>query len=251
MKSMKKYFRKLRTVLCMLSLVFLTLNGFAQEQQTQTSSGFSLNFGIKGGVNFHEFTNQPPHMGGGMGYSLGVFGLYEFNDMLALQMELGYFQQGGTYLKFYDDTRFGVPESFFSKNVKDASVILHNIYVPLQAKVTFSSQAYIPRLLIGPYMDYNFAAKETFEKTGEIEDGVYVTSNGSAVVTDQYEMFQFGIVAGLEFVIPTDKNWDMLFGVSYKYGLTPAKKAYSYIDYYTVNEDFNTNALSITLGVKF
>jgi hypothetical protein len=246
---MKKYFKKLGIALCILSLVFLTFNGFTQEEQT--SSGFSLNYGIKGGVNFHEFTDQPPHMGGKMGLSLGVFGLYEFTDLIALQMELGYFQQGGTYVQFIDDTRFDVPESFFSKNVKDASVTLHNIYVPLQATITMFPQTYMPRFLIGPYMDVTFAAKESYQKTGEIEDNIYVTTMGSAVVTDQYEMFQFGVVAGIEFVIPTDKDWNMLFGVSYKYGLTPVKKSYSYIDYFTVTEDFNTNALLITLGIQF
>lgn len=249
MKSMKKYSEKLRIALCMLSIVFFTFSSHAQEEQSD--QGNTINYGIKGGVTFHEFTNQPPHTGGKMGFSAGVFGSYEFSDLIALQMELGYFQQGGTYVQFIDDTRFGVPESYISKNVKNASVTLHNIYVPLQAKLTIFSQSYLPKLLIGPYLDVNFAATESYQKTGEIEDDIYVTTNGDAVVTDQYEMFQFGAVAGMEFYIPTNANWNMLLGISYKYGIMPVKKSYSYIDYYAVTEDFNSNALSITLGIQF
>ncbi len=249
MKYMEKYSGKLKIVLCTLSIVFFTFSSYAQE--AQSDQGNTINYGIKGGVTFHEFTNQPPHTGGEMGFLAGVFGSYEFSDLIALQMELGYFQQGGTYIQFKDDTRFGVPESFVSKNVKDASVTLHNLYIPLQAKFSPFSQSYLPKLLIGPYLDVNFAATESYQKTGEIEDDVYITTSGDAVVTDQYEMFQVGAVAGLEFIIPTNANWNMIFGISYKYGLMPAKKSYSYIDYYAVTEDFYTNALSITIGVQF
>jgi len=246
---MKKYFGKLWIVFSVFALVFST-GVYAQEEQSDGGGG-SFNFGFKTGVNFHEFTSQPPHTGGKMGFLAGGYALYEFSDLIAVQIELAYFQQGGTYVQFIDDTRFGAPENFFTKNVKNASATLHNVYIPLQAKLTFFSQPYLPKLLIGPYMDINFAATESYQKTGEIDDNIYVTTKGDAVVTDQYQTLQFGAMAGLEFNIPTGTDWDMIFGVTYKYGISPVKKSYSYIDYYAVTEDFYTNALAITLGVEF
>lgn len=246
---MKKFYGKIWIFVC--TLVLLTsLGAIAQEEESSGGSD-AFKYGINAGVNFHEFTSQPPHTGSKMGYSAGVFALYGFNDQIALQLDVAYFQQGGTYVQFIDDTRFGASENYFTKNVKNSSVTLHNVYIPLQAKLNLFSQPFLPKLLIGPYLDVNFAATESYERTGEIEDNVYVTSEGDAVVTDQYELLQVGATAGVEFYIPTGQDWNMIFGVHYKYGITPVKKSYSYVDYYLVTEDFYTNSLSITLGVEF
>jgi hypothetical protein len=237
----------------LLGLLVLGTSGAIKAQEGQSGdekSGTSLNYGFKAGTNFHSFTNQQPHTSGKIGYSAAAFGRYSFSDLLAVQMELGYFQQGGKYVEFIDESRYGAPESYATKYVKDADVTLHNVYVPVQAHLSFFDKAYLPDLLIGPYMDVNFAATETYEKTGQIDDN-FVTTTGADVVTDQYEMFQFGATAGLSFNVPTSKDFSFLFDVSYKYGIFPVKESYSYIDFYNVADDINSNALSVTVGVKF
>jgi hypothetical protein len=250
---MKDELKQFRIVFFCFFVIIMTSNLKAQEEGSgeSKSSMNNIEYGIKVGAVYHNFTNLPPHTSGKMGFTAGIFGTYPFSDLIAVQLDLAYFQQGGKYIMFKDDTRFGVTESFVSKNVKDASVTLHNVYVPLQAKLNLFSQSYLPKILIGPYMDFNFYATESYQRTGEIEDNIYGTAIGNDVVTDQYEQFQFGVMAGLEFQIKTGSSWDMLFGVSYKYGLTPAKKSFSYIDYFAVSEDLYTNALSMTLGIKF
>ena len=237
----------------LLGLLLLGSSGAirAQEEQSdEKTSGTSLSFGFKAGTNFHSFTDQQPHTSGKIGYSAAAFGKYPFSGLFAVQMEVGYFQQGGNYVKFIDETRYGAPENYDTKHVKDASVTLHNVYVPLQAHLSFFDKVYLPDLLIGPYMDVNFAATESYEKTGQINDQ-FVTTTGSNVVTDQYMMLQFGATAGLSFSIPTSKDFSFLFDVSYKYGIFPVKESYSYIDFYNVADDINSNALSVTVGVKF
>jgi len=224
---------------------------FAQDEESDDSkSSMPLSYGFKAGTNFHNLTEQPPHTGGKIGFSAGAFATYPISDLFSVQIDIAYFQQGGTYVKFIDETRYGAPENFYTKHVKDASVTLHNVYVPLQAKFSMFDKAYLPDLLVGPYMDVNVSATENYEKTGQINDQ-YVTTNGADIVTDQYKMFQFGATAGLNFNISTSKDFSFLFEISYKYGIFPVKESYSYIDFYGVNEDINSNALSVSVGLKF
>jgi hypothetical protein len=249
---MKKNALIVKIVLLGLLVIGISSTLKAQDDQSgeETSSTTSFSYGFKAGTNFHSFTDQQPHTSGKIGYSAGIFGKYSFGSVVSLQMEAAYFQQGGEYVQFIDESRYGAPVSYDTKHVKEASVTLHNVYVPLQAHLSFFDKSYLPDLLIGPYMDVNFAATENYEKTGQV-DSKYVTTVGSDVVTDQYEMLQFGATAGLSFNVPTSKDFSFLFDVSYKYGIFPVKESYSYIDYYGVTGDISSNALSVTVGLKF
>lgn len=253
MRIMKHELKKIG--ICFLGFLVISslshLVGQPPPGGSSSSTGGGFNLGVKAGAVYHNFTNQPPHMAGKLGYSIGALGKLNLSSSLAIQVEAAYFQQGGKYLMFKDDTRFGVPFSFVSKNVKDASVTLHNVSIPVQAKLTLSSSPAVPKVLIGPYLDYTFYATENYWRTGEIEDNIYGTAIGNDIVTDLYEKLQFGVIAGVEFELETNSNFIVLFGISYKYGITPARKAYSYIDYYAVNESFNTNAASVTIGIQF
>jgi hypothetical protein len=237
--------------ICILMLGLPSLC-IAQEEQSdeKESTGTPLSFGLKAGTNFHSFTNQQPHTGSKLGYSGGIFLLYSFNETVAVQLDAAYFQQGGRYIQFIDETRFGAPENYSTKYVKDATVTLHNVFIPLQAHISFFNEPYLPDLLVGPYVDFNFAAVENYEKTGQINDQ-FVTTVGSDIVTDEYKMFQYGATAALNFTIPTSKKISVLFDVAYKYGIFPVMESYSYIDLYNVTGDINSNAVSVTLGVKF
>ena len=249
---MKNFSLSFKIVLIGLLALGLSNPLIAQDEQSGDSeSSTSLSYGFKAGTNFHSLTDQQPHTGGKIGFSAGAFATYPISDLFSVQMDIGYFQQGGTYVKFIDETRYGASdENYYTKHVKDASVTLHNVYVPLQAKVSMFDKVYLPDLLIGPYMDVNFAATENYEKTGQINDQ-YVTTTGADIVTDQYKMLQFGVTAGLNFNIPTSKDFSFLFEVSYKYGIFPVKESYSYIDFYGVSEDINSNALSVSVGLEF
>jgi hypothetical protein len=235
-----------------LLAVFLTTPLKAQNDGLGVSiAGEPVSFGLKAGVNTHNFTDQQPHTGSKSGLSAGAFAAYPLSDVVSLQLGAAYFQQGGTYVQLIDDTRFGTPENYSTKYIRDASVTLHNLYVPLQAKLSvFDDEVYLPEFLIGPYMDINLAARESYERTGQFNNQ-FVTSSGNGIVTDRYERFQFGATGGLHFTIPTDESFSLLFEVFYKYGISPVRESYSYIDFYNVNGDINSHALSVSVGVEF
>jgi hypothetical protein len=235
---------------CLLILIFGKVSNAQEGESGDEKSTTSFSYGLKLGTNFHSFTDQQPHTGSKLGYTAGVFTMFPINETITLQLDIAYFQQGGKYVQFVDETRFGAPENYYTKYVKDASVTLHNVYVPLQARFALFNQAYLPDLLIGPYLDFNISALENYEKTGQIEDQ-YVTTRGYDIVTDQYKMFQFGAMTGLSFKVPTNKKYSFLIDITYKYGILPVKESYSYIDFYNVAEDINSNALAISLGMRF
>lgn len=226
-------------------LLFCVSSAFAQDE-----TGNPIGFGFKAGAVMSELSSSY-HTGPRLGFTVGGFGSYQINDMLAVQAELAYFQSGGSYLQFKDESRFGGSSDFFNKHVKDASVVLHNIYLPVQASITPFSNPAFPKFLIGPYVSYNLAARETYQTTGQINGNVFVTTSGESVVSDQYKNFQFGAVAGLQFDIPTEGSFDLVIGAAYKYGITPVKESFSYIDFVEVTEDVTSNAFSFTVGVKF
>ncbi|MCG8389517.1 MAG: PorT family protein [Cytophagales bacterium] len=235
------------TLKLLVWITFLTgsLASYAQE----VAGGFS--YGIKLGPVVSSFSSSQPHTGLNLGVTAGGFAAYQFSDLVAIQAEVAYFQQGGSYVQFIDDTRFGAPDNFLTRNVKDANVILHNVYIPLQAKITPFSGSISPSFLLGPYADINFAATESYERTGVIDGRVYTTASGDDVVTDQYEMFQFGAAAGFQFEFPFQGDREIVINGTYKYGITPIKESYSYIDFNEVTEDITSNAFALTIGIQF
>ncbi|MTI24820.1 porin family protein [Fulvivirga kasyanovii] len=229
-----------------LLMLFCVSSAFAQEEATSAT----IEYGFKAGAVMSELSSSY-HTGSRLGFTAGAFGSYQINDMLAVQAEVAYFQSGGTYLQFKDESRFGGSSDFFNNHVKDASVTLHNIYVPVQARFAPFSNPAFPKFLIGPYMSYNISATESYQKTGQLNGNVFVTAAGEDVVSDQYKNFQFGAVAGLQFDIPTEGSFDLVIGAAYQYGITPVKESFSYIDFVEVTEDVTANAFSFTVGVKF
>ncbi len=197
------------------------------------------------------FGNVQPHTGARVGLVAGGFAQYQFNSRIGIQLDLAYFQQGGTYIQFRDDTRFGAGDDFLTRNVKDASVILHNVFIPLQVRISPFHSRLMPKIVLGPYADINLEATEKYQRTGELDGGVYATATGEDVVTDQYEVLQFGAVGGFQFELPFEGNTELIVGMAYKYGITPVKRSHSYIDFAGVREDLRGHALVISVGVKF
>lgn len=241
----KQFLRSL--ALCFAVTYVSSQSSFAQEEGTSTG----IHFGGMVGAVVSEFDNGQPHTGSRLGFAIGGFSEYKFSQLFALKLGVSYFQQGGTYVQFKDDTRFGAEDNFLNKNIKDASVTLHNVSVPLEAKLSFSDHPLVPSIVLGPYLDVNLAATETYQRSGELEGGVYGTASGQEVVTDQYEMLQYGAIAGIQFEVPTEGSGDFLIGITYKYGISPVKKAHSYIDYVEVAEDMTSNAFTFAVGYRF
>lgn len=235
-----------------LLFVFCANALYAQDESTSSSSessNFSIQYGAKLGVVNSQF-NSSYHAGSKIGFTAGIFGSYEINEMLGVQAELAYFQFGGSYLQFRDESRFGGSDDIFNKNVKDADVSLHNIYLPIQLSVKLFDNPLIPKILVGPYISYTPYATESYQTTGQLNGGVFVTSKGSSQVTDQYKDFQFGATMGFQFEIPSDADYSLLIGANYQYGITPVKQSFSYIDFVEVTENVYSNAFNFSVGVQ-
>ncbi|MEM9338031.1 MAG: porin family protein [Bacteroidota bacterium] len=232
-------------------VLLIVLLSFNQAIGQDDDAPGTLSYGAKLGFTMSEFVSSQPHTGGKIGLTVGGFAIYPLSDLLAIQAELGYLQQGGTYVQFIDDTRFGAPFEFIFRNVKDASVTIHSIYLPVQAKLSLPSESGIlPDLLVGPYVAYNFAATEQYKRTGEIEDRLYATATGEDVVSDRYEDLQFGVVGGIQYEIPSTSSLMLIINASYKYGISPVKENHSYIDFTGVVNDLTTQAFIFSIGVK-
>lgn len=240
---------KLKHAILTKVVVVLFFSSAVYGQDESTTSG-TIGYGFKAGAAMTEFSSSY-HTGSRLGFTAGGFGTYGFNDMVSIQAEVAYLQTGGTYVQFRDESRFGSVVDLNTKNVKNASVAVHSVYLPVQALLSPFSNPIMPKFLIGPYAAYNVASIEYYQKTGQTNGGVFVTAAGEDVVTDQYEDFQFGAVAGLQLHVPTEGSFDLIVGATYSYGITPIRKSFSYIDLAEVTEDVTANALLITVGVKF
>lgn len=210
-----------------------------------------LKFGIKGGATFSSFSNGQPHTGSKSGFTLGAYGHYPFSDLLGILVEASYFQQGGSFVRFKDETRFGADQDFFTKNVTSSQITFHNIEVPVLLRVSIPTSSDLkPLFFAGPSVGINVKASEKYERTGELDNGVYVTASGNRSVTSQYSMYQFGANAGLGVEMPLGDH-TLSVDARYRYGINSVKKAYSYIDFYGVSEKLYTNSLVFTVGFGF
>jgi hypothetical protein len=213
-----------------------------------------IGYGVKAGTTFSSFSHSQPHTGSKLGFTAGVFGNYQFSDLLGVQVEAAYFQQGGSFTQFRDDSRFFGESQYFSRNVKTSRVTLHNVEVPVLLRVSIPTQSEVkPLFFVGPSVGFNLGATEKYERTGEFEagTGLYVTASGRDNVTSQYNLYQFGATAGLGLEMPFLGEHKLLVDARYRYGLNAARNTFSYIDFTRVSGRLHTDAIVFTVGFGF
>ena len=232
-------------------LAMLGVRGVAHAQGDDDYVSWGLSYGAKVGMVVSELNNNQPHTGSRIGASAGGFAEFYFSDVIAVHSGVSYFQQGGTFTQFINNSRFGSDDNFLNNHVREAEVTLHTVHVPLQAKIMPFGTGNMPHLLIGGFADYIFDASEKFEKTGTVGGNIYTTATGTERVTDQYEPFHFGAIAGIQLELPFQGDMEWVINASYKYGITPVKQAHSYIDFNEVAEEMTNNAFLFSIGLKF
>jgi hypothetical protein len=233
----------MKPILRMLVLVLAAMSTLPAHSQ--------MKFGLKGGTTVSSFSHGQPHTGTKVGYTAGVFGAYSFSDLLGVQVEAAYFQQGGTWIRFKDDTRFGANADFFTKNVTSSAITLHNLEVPVLMRLTVPVETEVkPVFFAGPSIGFNLHATERYERTGELAEGVFVTAGGSKVVTSQYNLYQVGATAGLGLEIPMG-SVNLLVDARYRYGINPVLNTFSYVEYNGVASKLYSNSFAFTLGLGF
>lgn len=209
-----------------------------------------LTFGVKFGTAVSSFSSEQPHTGERIGLTFGGFVNYPISSQLSLQGEVSYLQQGGTLVTYTDETRFGAPFNFSTVHQTNSRVTLHNIEVPVLVQYQLPIANLPVRAYAGPSFAYTLKANDTFERTGYTAADLIVTATGSEDVTSTYQSIQLGASGGLEFYIPFGEK-SLVIDARYRYGITPARKSYSYITLNGTEEEIRTNTLSFTLGLIF
>ena len=230
-------------------LIVLAINGSLQAQDADVSSS-GLSFGARVGAVVSEFSNGQPHTSSRLGYSVGGFVEYSFSPAFSVMTEPAYFQQGGTFVRFSDESRFGSSGTISSLYTTENSIKLHGIDLPILAKLKLNvGEGFNPHFVIGGAATYNFFAENNFERTYYYNQ-TFSTIDGYEVVSSDFETFSYSIVGGIGTSFIAGSKTISL-DVRYKYGITPVKKGYSYIDIFTVQEDLYSNSLYFSVGVGF
>ncbi|RYE27281.1 MAG: PorT family protein [Sphingobacteriaceae bacterium] len=227
------------TLFCFLPILFLPRLSAAQQQvkkQQSKSAFFStdhLEVGASGGLSLNSFATAQPQAGSNTGVVGGLSANYKFFKGLGLQLETNFLQQGGQLISFKDDTRYGLPESFETKNVKNSSYILNSIEIPLLANYTFNlKQTWKPTVYTGASFAHTFNVTENYQKTGDLLAGedIIATAHGSQNVTGVFKSNRLNFIVGANVKLPLYAKLKLLVDFRYLVGLTAAREGYSYME---------------------
>ncbi len=222
----------------------------AQDADTDTApEGKSIYFGAKAGISLSQFSRTQPHITEKVGLTGGVFAEYAFSDKFSVRVEGNYLQQGSRLVRFSDNTRFG-DFSEFSVFTTNNHFTTHNVDIPLLAKYKFISLGSMDlSLIIGPSVGINIGATNNFERTYH-NSQVFLTVNGYEDISSEFETLYYNAVGGITGEINSGGK-TYFVDLRYYYGITPAKKGYSYVDLFDVQGDLTSYSVALTFGYKF
>lgn len=232
---------KLFASITYLSLIFLANAVYAQDDRS------GLSYGARIGVTVSNFSNEQPHTSARLGFLVGGVVEYGFSNILSVQAEPSYMQQGGRFVRFMDDTRFG-NDAIYDMYATSSDVTLHTIDLPILAKYWLPKFGDIqPNVVLGPAVGYTLGASNTYQTTF-LSNGNFFTANGYKEEGNQYEPFQMGITGGFggEVSLGTKR---LMIDFRYRYGVTPVKKSYSYIGLNYVQGDLRSHSAYVTIGI--
>jgi hypothetical protein len=228
----------------LFTLLVLSVQAFAQDD---FSTG--LRFGVRVGATVSNFNNSQPHTSAKLGFTAGGVVEYGLSEQFSVQAEPAYMQQGGQYVRFSDDTRFG-DDGIFAVSTTSSKVTAHYIDLPVMARYKLPAIGnFSPNVVLGGAVGYLLKASENYDRTYHYNQ-TFFTTNGTRSVTSQFEQFQVGATAGIGGEVSLgDKR--LLIDFRYRYGITTAKKSFSYIDLNAVQDDLRTDSFYFTVGLGF
>lgn len=236
--------------------VFLFLNTANAQSKADTTSVESIpskfEIGIAGGLTVNKFSNGQPQTGINTGYVAGLLVTYNIYKQFSLQLEANFIQQGGQLLTFKDDTRFGLPEDFATKNVKNSSVHLNSLNIPLFLRYSIPlKKEWKPAVYIGGSYAYNFNATARYQKTGDLLPGedIVSTVSDSENVTSRYNRDRINLLIGADLRLPLFNKVKLLLDFRYLAGATPARESYSYMEKVGFGSDIRSNSFVSKLGL--
>ena len=189
-----------KVIVCMLaavSMLFVSEGAMAQK----------INFGAKAGLNLSTWNIDDCEFK--PGFHAGVYANIKINKMFAIQPEVLYSMEG---VRFSEDETQTVGGKEYFMNLS-ATTTTHRLNVPVMFQITP-----IPLLTIevGPQFGFNLAMSNR-EKLETNMPGVPEYDETATVDSEVYNMFEFGIAAGLK----VNLAGNISLGARYVYGLTP------------------------------
>jgi hypothetical protein len=237
-------------------ILFLASNSSIAQDKPDTSSHEltdpKFEVGISGGLSINHFSKGQPQTGTNTGYAAGLSLNYKVYSHWSIQVEANFLQQGGQLLSFKDDTKLGLPESFATKNVKNSSVHLNSLDIPLLIKYTVPLRRdWKPGFYIGGSYAYNFNVVENYQKTGNLLPGedVVATVSDSENVTSQYNGDRLNLIVGLDLQLALFNKVKLLLDFRYVSGVTPAREHYSYMEKIGFGSKIRSNSFISKLGL--
>jgi len=187
---------------------------------TTVSFGQGMQLGLKAGVNFANVTGDDADgTNSKTGFAGGIFFMYQFSSLFAIQPEAYYSMKGATD----EQALFG--------ETAELTVSLDYFEVPILFKVLIpiENSPIRPSIFVGPYVGFNTTAKAKLEYMGESEEEDVEDVNPTDI----------GLVFGAGIGFPVGQNEA---GVDFRYnmGLTTIDNSDDEFD--IKNSVFNINA---------
>lgn len=227
-------------------MLFLFVASYSLQAQEEAKLGFS--YGGRIGATVSRFSNEQPHTSSRLGFTVGGVVEYGLSEKLSVQAEPAYMQQGGRFIRFSDDTRFGLDGTIYDLYTTNSSVTVHTLDLPVMAKYKFAKIGdFQPNIVLGPSVGYTLGASNSYQTTFYYNQ-TFTTANAYRLEKSQYQPFQLGVTAGFggEVSLGTKR---LLIDFRYRYGVTPIKKSYSYVDLFSVQGDLRTHSAYVTIGI--
>ncbi len=206
-----------KVILAVVAVMMLSLTS-----QAQVKFG-AIKLGVKAGMNLSRFTEDFETMK--PGFHAGVYTQINIAPMFSIQPEVLYSMQGGME-KDVDE--------FFNQTISTKTTLTsHNVIVPIMLQ--FSPIKMIT-IEAGPQLGFNLGmSSHNVVTTQGLVDSE--TERDYTFESDDYNMFDFGLAAGLKLNVASNVN----IYARYNFGLT---NVFVYED----DETFNQNLM---LGVGF
>ena len=200
----------------------------ATSINAQTNSNTSSNeaeFGVKGGFNISNmYTENADDENVLYGFNAGVYATFPMSDLISIQPEL-YYTTKGSELKYNN--------SFIEGNTK-----LRLDYIQLPVMVKFNVGEHF-NIHVGPYGAFMVGAKVKSEN----DLGIFEVDE--KLDTDDFEKFEFGVAAGVEFAFDP-----LTVGLRYDYGLTTVGKEQDFMGSNFTFPDAKNSLLNVYLTYK-
>ncbi|NOT76028.1 MAG: PorT family protein [Cyclobacteriaceae bacterium] len=219
-KSIKSVIYSALVGLC----IFVSVDGYSQQQETSAETTLTPKFGIKGGVNLSNlYVDNVEDENMKVGFTGGFYAKLPMTRGISIQPELLYSNLGARLT--YDNFIQGSGEYRFNLN-----------YIQLPVSLVFNIVKNF-NIHAGGYASYLTSANVKNVQNGDIQG---VTDLDS----DDFNRFDYGLVGGLGLDIE-----NFTIGARYNYGLNQIGKSGNLSG--DLTQDSKNSALTLFIGLAF